>query len=303
MQTEEFYSHGKLLLTGEYVVLDGAKALAFPSKFGQSLIVNDSNSENYTWTSLLRNGEIWQKVIFSLEDILQNKGQTDFEKRLFQILKVVYQSHSKLFNNFYDFTTKLDFEKNWGLGSSSTLINNIAQWANINAYKLLDKTFGGSGYDIAAASMSSPFYYQKVSGKLKTKTVSISNTLKPNLFFVYLNQKQNSRDAIENYRKINKADNIKVIKKINNITESIPDTQDLNVFESLLAEHEDIISKLLKIRPVQKEKFKDYNNGIVKSLGAWGGDFVMVTAGDKSELEYFRKKGYNTIFEYDEIIL
>jgi mevalonate kinase len=28
-----FYSNGKLLLTGEYLVLDGAKSLALPTKF------------------------------------------------------------------------------------------------------------------------------------------------------------------------------------------------------------------------------------------------------------------------------
>ena len=32
-----FYSNGKLLITGEYVVLDGAKALALPTKYGQNL--------------------------------------------------------------------------------------------------------------------------------------------------------------------------------------------------------------------------------------------------------------------------
>ena len=35
METQTFYSNGKLLITGEYVVLDGAKALALPTKFGQ----------------------------------------------------------------------------------------------------------------------------------------------------------------------------------------------------------------------------------------------------------------------------
>ena len=36
---DAFYSHGKLLLTGEYLVLDGALALAVPCKLGQSLTV------------------------------------------------------------------------------------------------------------------------------------------------------------------------------------------------------------------------------------------------------------------------
>ena len=36
---QKFYSHGKLLITSEYAVLDGAKALAVPTKLGQSLKV------------------------------------------------------------------------------------------------------------------------------------------------------------------------------------------------------------------------------------------------------------------------
>ena len=37
--------------------------------------------------------------------------------------------------------TQLDFLRNWGLGSSSTLINNIAQWANVNPFDLQQKSF------------------------------------------------------------------------------------------------------------------------------------------------------------------
>ncbi len=34
-----FRSNGKLLLTAEYLVLDGARAIALPTKLGQSLTV------------------------------------------------------------------------------------------------------------------------------------------------------------------------------------------------------------------------------------------------------------------------
>jgi hypothetical protein len=34
-----FYSNGKLLITGEYLILDGAKGLALPTKMGQNLSV------------------------------------------------------------------------------------------------------------------------------------------------------------------------------------------------------------------------------------------------------------------------
>ncbi len=49
---QNFYSRGKLLLTGEYVVLDGALALALPTKFGQSLKVQPIDSQNIFWKSI-----------------------------------------------------------------------------------------------------------------------------------------------------------------------------------------------------------------------------------------------------------
>jgi mevalonate kinase len=54
-----FYSNGKLLITGEYVVLDGAKALALPTKFGQNLIIDEGNNELITWKSFDKDGSIW----------------------------------------------------------------------------------------------------------------------------------------------------------------------------------------------------------------------------------------------------
>lgn len=302
MQTSEFYSYGKLLLTGEYVVLDGAEALALPCKLGQSLVAKKSNDDRYTWTSYLRNGEVWQSLTFSLDDILQNTSHTGFEKRLFQILKTIYDLNPDIFQSTYDFSTKLDFEKDWGLGSSSTLINNIAQWGNVDPYALLDKTFGGSGYDIAAASMHSPFIYRRSGNKVYTKAVELSERLRPHLYFVYLNQKQNSRMAIDHYRRIAQKERLKTIKKINEITQDVTNVNDLNTFESLLKSHENIISELIGQQPVQEKIFSDYNKGFVKSLGAWGGDFVLVTAKEKSDLNYFTQKGFDTIFKYEDLV-
>jgi mevalonate kinase len=302
MDAHEFYSHGKLLLTGEYVVLDGAKALALPCKLGQSLSVQQSVNDKYFWTSYLRNGELWQKVSFSLEDVLKDKSETGFDKRLFQILKVVYKLNPGAFEKVYDFSTTLEFEKDWGLGSSSTLINNIAQWANLDPYELLEKTFGGSGYDIAAAKMQSPFIYRRTDDKVHTETVNLSDAITPHLFFIYLNQKQNSRQAIANYPRVNSNAKKVSLKQINQITQNIIKTDKLNEFESLLKSHETLISELIGLDTIKKQKFADYDSGIIKSLGAWGGDFILVTAKGKSELEYFRLKGYDTIFPFRDLV-
>ena len=65
---ESFYSHGKLLLTGEYLVLDGAKGLALPTKLGQWLTVENHEDNSILWTSFDENNEVWFKEEFYIKD-------------------------------------------------------------------------------------------------------------------------------------------------------------------------------------------------------------------------------------------
>jgi mevalonate kinase len=300
MSTLDFFSQGKLLLTGEYVVLDGASAIALPCKLGQLLKVENIPQPKFEWTSYLKGGKLWQKTIFSLKDIINQNSKNSFEKRLFEILKVIYLQKPQLFESRYAFTTHLDFEKEWGLGSSSTLINNLSQWAQIDPYFLLEHTFGGSGYDIAAASKKSPFIYTRHEGNIQTQVVEIHEKLKPHLYFVYLNQKQNSRDGIAKYRQKHK--NIKAVSEISFISKELVKIKDIKGFEKLLQSHESIISEILEVEPIHSRLFSDYDSGIVKSLGAWGGDFVLVTAEQQNDLKYFEEKGYKVVFNYKALV-
>jgi hypothetical protein len=45
--------------------------------------------------------------------------------------------------------------------------------------------------------------------------------------------------------------------------------------------------------------------GVLKSLGAWGGDFLMAATDIPFEgvSAYFKAKGMNTIFNYQDLIL
>lgn len=300
MQIENYYSHGKLLLTGEYVVLDGASAIALPCRLGQSLRVDRHNKPHFEWTSYLKHGELWQQSVFHLENLKAEDFNNAFEKRLFEILHIIFQLKPKLFEYSYAFSTKLDFDKDWGLGSSSTLINNLAKWADVDAFSLLDRTFGGSGYDVAAANRKAPFIYKRQDKQVFTEDISLSEDIKPYLYFVYLNQKQNSRAGIRKYR--NQEIDKDLISKISEITLNLKNTTDIVTFEKLLKMHEGFISKHIDIEPVQSKLFQDYKLGIVKSLGAWGGDFVLVTAKDKSNLNYFKQKGYTIIFNYKDLL-
>jgi mevalonate kinase len=298
-----YYSHGKLLLTGEYAVLDGAKSLAFPTKYGQALTVQPSITHTSEWVSYLADKTVWNRLGFTKDDIVNAQNGTSFSSRLLSILKCIYLERQELFSHALKFSTHLEFDKNWGLGSSSTLINNLSLWAELDSYKLLSQTFGGSGYDIAAANSKTPIIFQKEKDFNKVIEVEFSNNLKPYIYFVYLNQKQNSREGIRHYKSLNRHDKKEIIDEISLITEKVLLTENVEEFEILMKTHEQLVSRLTQQTPVQDLKFSDYNQGIVKSLGAWGGDFVLVTAKDKEHLDYFSKKGYNTIFRFSDLIL
>ena len=277
---QEFHSHGKLLISGEYVVLDGATALALPTKFGQSMEVIQLDEPVIQWKSVDHEGKTWFEVTFPLEDI--NAGRTtegsEVSKMLFSALVSVAEQNQELFssNKGYEITTKTDFPRNWGLGTSSTLIANLAKWARVDAFKLLESTFGGSGYDVAVAIQGTALTYQKQASENSVLRTSFDPPFKDQFFFVFLNRKQNSRESIKQYRQQKYAYLETSIEKISNLTHSMITCTDLKEFELFLEVHENIISQLTGLKKVKSELFPDYP-GAIKSLGGWGGDFVLAT--------------------------
>ncbi|KJD36341.1 GHMP kinase [Tamlana sedimentorum] len=300
---QEFYSNGKLLLTGEYVVLDGVTALAVPTKYGQSLTVENIEEQKLIWESYNHKNELWFNVEF---DLLQPSTEwhatNDISKRLIQILNAVKQLNPEFLNNKHGFKveTHLDFPNNWGLGTSSTLINNIAQWAKIDPFKLLELTFGGSGYDIACAKHNTAITFTLKDKKSIIKPIIFNPDFKSFLYFVHLNQKQNSRDGIKHYRK-EKKNSIFEIDFINNVTQKIIACNNFDDFVELIELHETFIAKITNQVPVKNKLFSDFN-GAIKSLGAWGGDFVLVASRD-NPTDYFDQNNYSTVLSYKDIVL
>lgn len=294
------------MLTAEYAVLDGAIALALPTALGQSLKIKSNSSKQLYWKSLDEKGAIWYEDKFSLDEVLSNETlsfKNEFSKRLIEILRSV-----RVQNPFFltseeglDITTTLEFNRHWGLGSSSTLINNIANWANVNAFKLLQDTFGGSGYDIACAKYDIPILYQHINlDKPYIEPVDFRPPFSSQLYFVYLEEKQNSREGIANYKRLNKISET-VISRLNNITKQIVDCQTIDLFNELIVAHEVMIGEIIDQTPIKLRLFKDFN-GEIKSLGAWGGDFILATS-KNDPTAYFSSKGYTTIIPYSKLIL
>lgn len=298
-----FYSHGKLLLTGEYLVLDGALALALPTKLGQQLTVSKTTGKTLHWQSILHDGSVW----FETELPVPIKKQTHEDSiinRLYEIL-LAAQSLNPTFlqgTQGYKAVSTLEFPRDWGLGSSSTLIANIAQWASINPYELLEKTFGGSGYDIACATTETPITYVRASNTPTIDTVVFYPSFKEQLFFIHLNRKQNSRDSITHYRNLPIKEIEKHTATVSSITASLITAQnDLPLFEELVSEHESLLSEIIQTKTIKEQLFPDYTKGI-KSLGGWGGDFILVI-GTTEDMGYFKEKGYTTIIPFSDMIL
>ena len=109
--------------------------------------------------------------------------------------------------------------------------------------------------------------------------------------------------GIKNYLKAVKNKST-LIKTITRITEDIQNVKSLSYFSLLLNEHENVIAAHTGFSKAKDVHFSDFW-GSVKSLGAWGGDFVLITS-DKSPEEtknYFMKKGFDTIVEYKKMVL
>ncbi|WP_026978822.1 GYDIA family GHMP kinase [Flavobacterium tegetincola] len=303
--TKTFYSNGKLLMTGEYVVLDGAKAFALPTKMGQDLVVSETDAiGNIHWKSFDADQSIWFEGNLAMEAIVA-KTFTDDKPSITKVLQnILFEAHqlnpTVLSNKGFSITTHLTFPRHWGLGTSSTLINNVATWFEINAFELLKNSFGGSGYDIANAQNNSPICFQIVAGKPTIELVHFNPEFKENLYFLYLNQKQDSKAAIAMYHE-KQHDIHPNIAIINSITTEIKAGVNKERFQYLLEKHEALLSGILEMKTVKERFFNDFE-GTIKSLGAWGGDFVLVVS-ETNPKSYFEEKGFTTLLPYHEMIL
>jgi mevalonate kinase len=301
--TQSFYSNGKLLLSGEYAILDGAEGWAIPTKFGQSLKFTATTSGILSWKSLNTDGSIWFKGNYDTADfnVLATTDE-DISKTLINLLKQtrILQPKFLIATDGCAVETKLTFPRNWGLGTSSTLINNIAQLAKVNPYSLLKQSFGGSGYDIACAQNDNPIVFKIKNNQPVIREVKPILSFSNELYFVYLNQKKNSREAISVYREqpINK---VALVKTITELTRQLIQSTTLSEFESVLNLHEKTLSHTLNVPTIKETLFPDYS-GSIKSLGGWGGDFVLVTKRENT-INYFKAKGYTTILSYSDMVL
>ena len=224
------YSSGKLLITGEYLVLDGAEALALPLSCGQSLNYKKTTNNLIKWASYDLKNNIWYSAVIDKNNLkVIESSDYNISKRLHGILKSIRNYNPEfLTQNGYEIETKLNFDKNWGLGSSSTLISNLSKLADVDPYLILNETFGGSGYDIACSNLDHPILYSLNNGKRFIQKVEFNPVFKDNLYFIYLNKKQDSGKEIISYRNLKIYDSD--IDKVTSISKQIIETKSQQEF-------------------------------------------------------------------------
>lgn len=302
---KKFYANGKLMLTGEYLVLAGAEALALPLNKGHELIIHKSIRRSaLAWKTFIE-GEYWFDAYFSLPELaIANTNDFPTAQNLRNIFLAAQELNPDFLNNgfHYEISSKVNFNLNWGFGSSSSLLVTIAKWADVDPFDLHFKVASGSGYDIAAAMSDRPVFYRLEDSKPVYSAVDFNPPFRDNIFFAYLGKKRKSEDAVKDYLN-NRPGKTDAIKDITSISREIIHSNTVMDFIQLLKQHDEIISNILHVKPIAQTKFSNFK-GYVKSLGAWGGDFALFVTDYPRDylMTYFRKKDIKTWFEYRDLI-
>lgn len=295
------FSPGKLMLTSEYVAVDGALVLAIPTKLGQELFYTENEDQKSLifWEAYHQN-QLWLKATIDYKNwkIIETNDFKASEFILKTLKNVQNLSEIKLKNDTsYHVKTNLQFPSDFGLGSSSTLMNNLAEWANIDPFILNEISLGGSGYDVAVAKEKSAVLYSRFPERVY-ETIDFQPNFKDELIFIHLNQKQDTREGISHYR--SKPTSTELINDYSALTKKIVNSQNLEEFSELMTIHEQKLSDFLETPTVKEKYFQDCPS-FVKSLGAWGGDFVLASKfGDYQD--YFKQRGFSKIFSWKDLI-
>jgi mevalonate kinase len=302
-----FKANGKLMISGEYLVLKGALALMTPLRVGQFMQVEtlDRGTGILTWNSTVSKHPWFSTTIDISNWSIVYVTEHGIADRLLNVLRMAASLKKGFLLPDKDYVVSVDtgFDMHLGFGSSSALIANVAQWAGLNPFDLYFQVASGSGADIAAAVSKGPLLYKLKNRQPAVEPVSFHPPFHQNLCFVYLGRKQDTAVSLEAFRSTGKVSET-AIQQLDRITYRMLKSTHLIQFGEALQEHEAILAGVLGRPIIREERFPDFP-GAIKSLGAWGGDCALAASeeGFESMRAYFLSKGLNTVISFGEIIL
>lgn len=292
------------MLTGEYLILEGAVGLAVPLQKGQSMKVVEGQGAELHWLTKDQHGNKWFECKMNLIDFSIEKTN-DEEKAVFiqSLIKSAAQLNSDFLSQWkkYKVTCELEFDPAWGLGTSSTLITNLANWAELSPFELYFDTQEGSGYDVAAAMSDEPLLYQKSDDELSFETFEWNQELMDSILVFYQGHKQSSLEEVRAWksnRKWKQSD----VDQVSTISESLAECQRVDEAVKLLRQQLKMMEHILD-RTAYEGIYSDFK-GVIKPLGAWGGDFGMALHTDVDYTrQYLKGKNIETIFTLGELAM
>lgn len=284
------------MLCGEYAVTIGVEALAVPVQLGQWMYVWEFNSplggDRLIWEAKEKDGSTWLNEHFSLpllSDFVESSVSDELEGQLLRNTdrNVIKKMLGLVASDFwkagksYRIETQLEFNRNSGLGSSSTMISNFARYTGLDAQWLQQQVFGGSGYDVAVAEVGKGLVFWKQSDLAHWGPWSLSTQLTENWQVVFLGQKQNSRDSLSQVKiRLQEIQNDNfLLHQLQQILAAVKMASEVPMLEAGLEMWQAVLSMGLDLEtPYQHFGFQPIKGGVCKWLGAWGGDMLLVNA-------------------------
>lgn len=281
-----YFAPGKIMLTGEYLVMNGFDSFAFPTKMGQWLDVYEFDTPD----------ELSDFIVFQAKDFQDNVW---FETKLllpdFQPIEIHHVENIlvnrlcgifKLAENdfwtsgrSFRLETRLEFNRVWGLGSSSTLVKLMSDFLNVDPFKIQFEIFGGSGYDVAIAKLQKPLLYWLTSDEMNWNYWKLNAELTEKWFVVFYGKKMDSRSSLANVQdELNQiAEDDFYTAQFDKILNNTKVATDLISLESSLEMYQMLLSQSLMLpTPYELLGIKPTNKGLCKWLGAWGGDMILI---------------------------
>jgi mevalonate kinase len=302
---EPLYAHGKLLISAEYMVLHGSKALAVPLQLGQSLKRRRSPDQNkFSWKAF-NHDRLWFSATLDPRNIKVIASDDPIKAEyLCRMIRACIDMMPSFQEDLYkwDVETYLEFSPEWGFGSSSTLTALLSEWAEVNPLDLHFMTSEGSGYDVACAIAHGPIVYRLREDAPHYQHVVFHPPFSRQLYFAWLGSKQPTAIHLKKVAEKIKPD-YETIHRFSVLTEEMMQSQELEHFQSLIEEHEEVLSGLLEMERVSISRFPGLH-GTVKSLGAWGGDFVLIASElpERELFDYLYQQEIEVIFRYQDLV-
>lgn len=298
-----YFAHGKLMLIGEFFVLRGANSVAAPSFYGQTMnLESHSNSKELLWEANLHDS-LWFNARYRLKDFEVLESSNPYLAESFaRLIRVTRELNPSFLKRGAKVVTKLTYPQSWGLGSSSTIIKILGDWANVDPFKIHFATSQGSGYDIASAIAQKPIVYSCENETPSFCEVELPAVVKESCYFIHLGKKQNSQKSVKLF--MQRVTQSLPIESMNSLVSSFLKATSVDDLCLIIREHDEMLSPILDLERVKKVAFRDFD-GEIKSLGAWGGDFVMACTPNGFEYvkSYFERKGLDAIFSYSDLLL